>query len=241
MFHVKHLAILAFLSLFALAGCVRPFNAPHIVRIEANESAFLIDQRATDAFAVEGSLEMRRDISITGYWVQTGRTPRSGHWRPTHQVLVVSRRPIEANWNGMGGNPIVRAVSRESAGFSIPLIINATVRDDGDAARYLQWFRSSQDNETVNFATTRASNWPVRQEAEALEAAINRVIFPVINDRLAELFLQVPITGPRTTGWSSSGTLSRLPRRRRGSSASRSSTWPPRTGCCSTTSRSRGP
>jgi hypothetical protein len=148
------------------------------------------DSAATDAM----TKIQRKDVLIDGYWVQTGRYSASGYWRPTQKVLVVSRKPVEIHWSESNSDPTVRAVSSESVGFRIPLVINATIQSDEDAATYLKWFKSNRENnQSVLWERINASEWPIREEAEPLENAINRVIFPVVNNKLSELFLKVPI------------------------------------------------
>jgi hypothetical protein len=183
--------------LVLLAGCIRPYNRPAVVQIETNETAFLVDMRSDGSASADSMTKIqRKDVLIDGYWVQTGRFPNSGYWRPTQKVLVVSRKPVEIHWSESSSDPTVRAVSSESVGFRVPLVINATIQSDEDAAVYLKWFKSNREaNQAVQWERINASKWPIREEAEPLENAINRVIFPVVNNKLSELFLQVPIIG----------------------------------------------
>jgi hypothetical protein len=177
-----------------LAGCIRPYNRPAVVQIETNETAFLVDMRSDGSASADDMTKIqRKDVLVDGYWVQTGRFQYSGYWRPTQKVLVVSRKPVEINWSASSSDPTVRAVSSESVGFRIPLVINATIQSDDDASTYLKWFKSNRNAAETRWEHINASEWPIREEAESLESAINRVIFPVVNNKLSELFLQVPI------------------------------------------------
>jgi hypothetical protein len=72
-------------------------------------------------------------------------------------------------------------------------VANATIQSDEDAAIYLKWFKSNRAGGDTEWERINASEWPIREEAEPLESAINRVIFPVVNNKLSELYLQVPI------------------------------------------------
>jgi len=188
--NLKKAMVLVFMSVILLSqtGCfVRPYNKPSVVQVETNESAFLVDMRSDAAVTTDSmTLIQRKDIIIDGYWIQTGRLPISGHYRPTQRVLVVPRRPVEVQWNGNNGNPVVRAVSSESVGFQVPLVLNATIQTDEDALKYLNWFRSNN-----NIDGGAMNN--VREEAEALEITLNRVVFPVINNVLSSMFLEKTI------------------------------------------------
>jgi nucleotide-binding universal stress UspA family protein len=183
------------LAAVLLAGCVRPYNRPAVVQIETNETAFLVDMRSDGSASTDTMTKIqRKDVLVDGYWVQTGRFSFKGYWRPTQKVLVVSRKPVEIHWSESGSDPTVRAVSSESVGFKVPLVTNATIQSDEDAATYLKWFKSNREaNQSVRWEDIDASQWPIREEAEPLESAINRVIFPVVNNKLSELFLKVPI------------------------------------------------
>jgi nucleotide-binding universal stress UspA family protein len=184
-----------FLACVLLVGCIRPYNRPAVVQIETNETAFLVDMRSDGSASADVMTKIqRKDVLVDGYWVQTGRFSNSGYWRPTQKVLVVSRKPVEIHWSESNSDPTVRAVSSESVGFRVPLVINATIQTDEDAATYLKWFKSNREaNQAVQWEKIDASEWLIREEAEPLESAINRVIFPVVNNKLSELFLQVPI------------------------------------------------
>jgi hypothetical protein len=135
----------------------------------------------------------KKDVEIVGYWIQTGRTHLSGYWRPEQKVLVVSKKPVSIEWSQDPVNPTIKVASKESVGFTVPIVLNATIENDADARKYLTWFKSSQGEAEVNWERISADRWPVREEAETLESATNRVIFPKVNDLLAQLFIQTPI------------------------------------------------
>jgi len=175
-----------------LTACQKCQRPAVVVQIQTNETAILVDMRATDAVALEGSIETRRDIRIGGYWVQTARFDWQGHWRPTHKVMVVSRRPVNITWNDESSKNanVARAVSSGQAGFRIPLVINAVIENDTDAQKYLRYFRS---NELVIDRTEDGTKyWLVREEARPLEEALNDVIFPIIQNSLRDSFITIP-------------------------------------------------
>jgi len=179
------------MCLLVLTGCERCKRPAVVVQVETNETAILVDMRASEASAIEGSVESRRDIRIGGYWVQTGRFDYQGHWRPTHRVLVVSRRPVNVIWTDeRGGNgTVARAVSKGQAGFRVPLVINALIPNDEAAQLYLRFFRSSED---VTDRTSEGSKyWRVREEARDLEDVLNKHIFPIVQSSLIRSFRDV--------------------------------------------------
>lgn len=186
-------SIMLFGIVLSTTGCfIKPYNKPAVVQIETNETAFLVDMRSDESTSADSmTLIQRKDVVIDGYWVQTGRMGGTGYYRPNSKVLVVSRRPVEVRWDGEGGNPVVKAVSSESVGFQIPLVVNATIQSDENALLYLNWFRSNTNNGDVGENNNAMEK--VREEAEPLESAVNRIIFPVINNVLSGLFLEVPI------------------------------------------------
>jgi len=182
------LAVVAMLMLTGCAYCSRPAV---VVQVETNETAVLVDMRATDAVAIEGSVDSRRDIRIASYWVQTGLHRHTGHQRPTHRVMIVSRRPVELSWDGRGGRNVARVVSAESAGFSIPLTINAMIANDADAVQYLRYFQA--ENLGPDETAHGVRHWRVREEAQPLENALNTMIFPAVLNSLTANFQTVPI------------------------------------------------
>jgi hypothetical protein len=186
----KVVVVLVVVLALSMVGCARWQRPRAVVQIETNETAILIDMGAADSTAIEGSVDMRRDIVIMGRWVQTGRFDWQGHWRPQHRVMVVSRRPVNVDW-GVRGVQTVSAVSREQARFRIPLIINASIQNDEDAQTFLRWFRAGVEG--VDETHRGVDHWRIREEAQPLEDVLNRHIFPVVSDRLNELFRETPI------------------------------------------------
>jgi hypothetical protein len=180
----------------SFAGC-KKYNRPAVVQIQTNEVAFLVDMtndNTTSSGTDVGIQIQRKDVEIRGYWIKTGRLPNSGYWRPEQKVMVVSKKPTSIEWSADTKDPTIKVASKESVGFTVPILLNATVENDNDAKKYLQWFKSTQIEE-AKWEKLEAKEWGpyVREEAETLESAVNRVIFPKVNDLLAQLFIQTPI------------------------------------------------
>jgi hypothetical protein len=194
------LGVLAAISfLVAFVGC-RPYNKPRVVQVEANETAFIVDARGETEAVQKDSLQKvnKRDIEIYGYWVKTGRFHTSGYWRPLQRVIVVTRKPVEVHWSDSPGTPTIKVASKESVGFTVPIVVNATILDE-DAATYLNWFpakggEDSRNGGDVSISDGREASWEnIRLEAEPLESAINRVLYPYVNGELAKLFIEKSI------------------------------------------------
>jgi hypothetical protein len=182
----------------ALVGC-RPYNRPRVVQVEANETAFIVDARGETEAVQKDSMQKvnKRDVEIYGYWVKTGRFYINGYWRPLQRVIVVTRKPVEVNWSDSPGTPTIKVASKESVGFTVPIVVNATILDE-DAAIYLNWFPAKGGSESghggVLGDSEREGAWDnIRLEAEPLESAINRVLYPFVNGELAKLFIEKSI------------------------------------------------
>jgi hypothetical protein len=124
----------------SIIGC-RPYNRPRIVQVEANETAFIVDARGETEAVQKDSMQKvnKRDVEIYGYWVKTGRLNVNGYWRPLQRVIVVTRKPVEVYWGDSLNTPTIKVASKESVGFTVPIVVNATILDE-DAATYLNWF-----------------------------------------------------------------------------------------------------
>jgi hypothetical protein len=178
-----------------LAGC-RPYNRPRVVQVEANETAFIVDARGETEAVQKNSLQKvnKRDVEIYGYWVKTGRFNVNGYWRPLQRVIVVTRKPVEVHWSDSPTTPTIKVASKESVGFTVPVVVNATILDE-DAATYLNWFPakgiSGFEGGDVFNGSEKADAWGnIRLEAEPLES---RVLYPYVNGELAKLFIEKSI------------------------------------------------
>jgi hypothetical protein len=182
-----------FMAFFA--GC-RPYNRPRVVQVEANETAFIVDARGETEAVQKDSMQKvnKRDVEIYGYWVKTGRFHINGYWRPLQRVIVVTRKPVEVQWSDAPGTPTIKVASKESVGFTVPIVVNATILDE-DAATYLNWFPAkggtgSGGSGIFNNSEKEGAWDNIRLEAEPLESAINRVLYPFVNGELAKLFIE---------------------------------------------------
>jgi hypothetical protein len=90
-------------------------------------------------------------------------------------------------------------VSREQAGFVVPMIINAYIANRTDAIKYLSAFRPINTEQT-DWSRLTPKEWgspekgsPAKEEAQPLETALNNVVFSKVLEQLAQLFVQTPI------------------------------------------------
>ncbi|MDR2901388.1 MAG: FlxA-like family protein [Treponema sp.] len=175
-------------------GCIRPPNYDGVVTIQTDETAFFVDMTNSDSTKASETLIQKKDVSIPGYWVRTGRFGFQGYWRPAAKVIVVSRAPVRLDWDETDTTRTIRMTSMESSGFKVPLTINAHIESDTDATLYLRSFRPLT-SETVNWSQLEQKEWApyVKENARPLEDALNNVVFPKIVDMLDDLFVSVPI------------------------------------------------
>lgn len=190
----KVLLVLVVVSMTVLTGCIRPADYPGLAQIQTDEIAFLVDMTSDKTAVGKESVVQKKDISINGYWVRTGRFNYQGYWRPSAKVIVVSQAPCRLNWDKSEKTNTVRMVSRESSGFILPLIVNAYIANADDAQLYLKSFRPVI-NEKVNWEDIPQRDWYkyLKESAQPLETALNTVVFAKVQDQLSQLFVKTPI------------------------------------------------
>jgi hypothetical protein len=165
-----------------------------MVQINTNEIPFLVDMTGDGAITAGASDVQRKDIPIPGYFVRTGRFEYQGYWRPTLKVIAVSQAPVRRVWDEKDTTQTVRMVSQESAGFVVPMMINAYIANAADATKYLAAFRPVSD-ESIDWSKIEQRNWAdyVKENAQPLEKALDTVVYTKIMEQLNGLFVRVPI------------------------------------------------
>lgn len=140
-------------------GCVKPYDKPELVTIEASQTAFLIpllgntsDQASFESEELLAEAKVAtKEIQIPHRWVQTGRMNWTGEWRPSAKLIIVERTPETREWNSSkdGGtsakNQAIYAESKESIGFSVGMNISAQIYTEDDAVKFLY----SYNNKTL--------------------------------------------------------------------------------------------
>lgn len=157
----KKIAMLFMTSLLALntTACVKPYDKPEFVTIEASQTAFLIpltgDTTEQASFESEELLSQAKvatkEVQIPHRWVQTGRMYWSGEYRDSSKLIIVERTPETREWNSSkdsgtsAKNQAIYAESKESIGFSVGMNISAQIYTEDDAVRFLY----SYNNKTL--------------------------------------------------------------------------------------------
>lgn len=147
----------AFISIM-ISGCMKPYDVPEFVRIESNETAFVIpiigatraNQGKFESAAFLNELKVgTKRIQIPHTWVQTGRMSNTGEWVGTMRVLKVNRSPISREWTVDAASGTrnkdqgIYVESKDSIGFYVGVAITAAV-EEVDTALYLYRFPSGK-------------------------------------------------------------------------------------------------
>ena len=138
-----------------LTGCIKPYDTPEFVTIEASQTAFLIPLvgDTTDQAAFESEellLETKvatKEIQIPHRWVQTGRRHWKGEYRASATLIVVERKPVSRSWES-GENSATsanRAIFGETAdNIGIYVGMNCTAMiEEKDAAKFLYRYNNT--------------------------------------------------------------------------------------------------
>lgn len=135
----------------SLTSCVRPYNKPEFITIEASQTAFLIplvgDTTEQASFQSEELLGQAmvatKEVEIPHRWVQTGRMDWNGEWRDSAKLIVVERTPETREWSAEKNsgtsnvNQAIYAESSESIGFSVGMNCSAQIYTEKDAVKFL--------------------------------------------------------------------------------------------------------
>ena len=152
-FIVMALTLIMLCTMFT--GCVKPYDKPEFVTIEASQTAFLIplvgDTTQQSAFESEDLLNeakvATKEIQIPHRWVQTGRRHWRGEWRPSATLIIVERKPVSRSWES--GNSTADSANRAIFGGSSDNIgiyvgMNCTAMiEEKDAAKFLYRYNNT--------------------------------------------------------------------------------------------------
>ena len=135
-------------------GCVKPYDKPEFVTIEASQTAFLIplvgntaDQGAfeSEELLLEAKVATK-EIQIPHRWVQTGRKNWQGEYRPSATLIVVERKPVSRSWNsGTSTDTSTSAIFGETSdAIGIYVGMNCTAMiEEKDAAKFLYRYNNT--------------------------------------------------------------------------------------------------
>lgn len=155
---MKRIILLTFALIMAmccLTGCIKPYDKPEFVKIEASQTAFLIplvgDTSNQGVFESEELLlntkVATKEIQIPHRWVQTGRRNWMGEWRPTATVIVVERKPVSRSWES--GDSTVESANKAvfgetSDGIGIYVGMNCTAMiEESNAVKFLYRYNNT--------------------------------------------------------------------------------------------------
>ena len=155
---MKKLICLAFLVMIVcclFTGCVKPYDKPELVTIEASQTAFLIpligDTGNQGVFESEELLlEAKiatKEIQIPHRWVQTGRRNWMGEWRPSAKLIVVERKPVSRSWESgdstaTSANRAIFGETADNIGIYVGMNCTAMI-EEKDAAKFLYRYNNT--------------------------------------------------------------------------------------------------
>ena len=136
-------------------GCVKPYDKPEFVTIEASQTAFLIpligDTTNQASFESEELLSQAKvatkEIQIPHRWVQTGRWHWVGEYRASATLIVVERRPVSRSWESgdstaTSANRAIFGGSSDNIGIYVGMNCTAMI-EEKDAAKFLYRYNNT--------------------------------------------------------------------------------------------------
>lgn len=183
--------LLAAMLTGSLTSCIRPYNKPEFVTIEASQTAFLIplvgDTTEQASFRSEELLEQAmvatKEVEIPHRWVQTGRWEWKGEWRDSAKLIIVERTPETREWSAektsgtSNVNQAIYAESSESIGFSVGMNCSAQIYTEKDAVKFLY----SYNNKTL--AEIMDSEIRARVESKFVEECANYTLNDILKKK----------------------------------------------------------
>lgn len=202
------LCVMVFMSSF-LTGCIKPYDTPEFVTIEASQTAFLIpltgDTTQQGAFESEEMLAQAKvatkEIQIPHRWVQTGRMSSHGEWRPSAKLIVVERKPVSRSWNS-GDTPstsqdAIWGGTSDGVGFYVGMSCSAQINET-DATKFLYRFNNTPleqiiDNEIKTMVKDEFNKESRKYSSSELNANKNNII-DAVKKSVTEYFKEFGIT-----------------------------------------------
>src|SRR5574344_1161775 len=152
----------AVVMMAAIVSC-RPYDKPEYINVGTNDTAFAIPlEQKQKGNAVVGeemwkkNLVNAKRIEIPHRWNKTGRANWDGKWIPTIEVVKVSRSPVSVLWDENSADKQIKAESKESIGFTVPITLTATIADDNAAIKFLNIWGSNTTLENAVNTTLNA-------------------------------------------------------------------------------------
>lgn len=188
---MKKLLIVSIIMSCVLFGCMKPYQKEIIEEIAPNETAFVVSlEGATKTNQgkfesieyLETAKVATKRISIPTRWKQIERMSYKGEWIPTVKVIKINRSPITREWTASvetGTNKTNQAIwtqSKESIGFSVGIVITASILEE-DASKFLYYFsgRSLENVLDENVRGECAAILSSKFSSETLDNCRNKV------------------------------------------------------------------
>lgn len=182
------LLLLAAMMTGGMTSCVRPYDVPEFVTIEASQTAFLIplvgDTTEQASFQSEELLAQAmvatKEVEIPHRWVQTGRLDWVGEWRDSAKLIVVERTPETREWSSektsgtSAVNQAIYAESSESIGFSVGMNCSAQIYSEKDAVKFLYSYNNKTLSEIMD------SEIRARVESKFVEECANYTLNEIL-------------------------------------------------------------
>lgn len=192
-----------------LTGCVKPYDKPEFVTIEASQTAFLIplvgDSSSQASFESEELLEQAKvatkEIQIPHRWVQTGRKSYRGEWKPSAKLIVVERKPVSRSWeSGNSADTSQNAIWGETSdgiGFYAGMSCSAQINEE-DATKFLYRFNNTPlesiiDNEIKTMVKDEFNKQASKYSSSELHVNKNNII-SAVKDSVTKYFKEFGIT-----------------------------------------------
>jgi regulator of protease activity HflC (stomatin/prohibitin superfamily) len=149
--------------IMSLTGCIKPYDKPEFVTIEASQTAFLVpltgDTSEQASFASEELLEQAKvatkEVQIPHRWVQLGRANWNGEWRDSAKLIVVERKPVTREWASdketatSNANKAIFGESLDSVGFYVGMNCSAQINEE-DATKFLYRYNNKPLEEIID-------------------------------------------------------------------------------------------
>ena len=153
----KKLLTLTFMvvTIMSLTGCIKPYDTPEFVTIEASQTAFLIpltgDTSDQASFESEELLAQAKvatkEIQIPHRWVQTDRFSWQGEWRDNAKLIIVERKPVSRSWestekSSSAANKAVFGETTDAIGIYVAMNCSAQINEE-DATKFLYRYNNT--------------------------------------------------------------------------------------------------
>lgn len=203
------MSVMMVLVAFSLTGCVKPYDKPEFITIEASQTAFLIplvgDTTDQASFASEELLEQAKvatkEIQIPHRWVQTGRRNWSGEWRSSAKLIVVERKPVSREWDSgdtaATSQNAIWGETSDGIGFYVGMSCSAQINEE-DATKFLYRFNNTPlesiiDNEIKTMVKDEFNRQASKYSSSELHTNKTNIISSV-KDAVTDYFKDFGIT-----------------------------------------------